>query len=86
MCIRDSYKEGLTEVQGIPVRRFPVRKRDTAAFDTVNYKLMNRIPLTAEEEETYVREMVNSPALYQYMKEHQDEYQVFVFIPYMRCV
>lgn len=77
------YKEGLTEVQGIPVRRFPVRKRDTAAFDTVNYKLMNRIPLTAEEEETYVREMVNSPALYQYMKEHQDEYQVFVFIPYM---
>ena len=45
-----------------------MRKRDTAAFDTVNYKLMNRIPLTAEEEETYVREMVNSPALYHYLK------------------
>lgn len=80
----DYHKEGLTEEQGIPVRRFRVRKRDTAAFDQVNRKLMEgRLPLTKEEEETYVREMVNSPRLYAYMEEHKEEYAVFVFIPYM---
>ena len=28
---------------------------------------------TREEEETFMREMVNSPKLYEYMKEHQEE-------------
>lgn len=80
----DYHKEGLTEEQGIPVRRFRVRKRDTAAFDQVNRKLMTgQMPLTKEEEETYVREMVNSPRMYAYMEEHKEEYAVFVFIPYM---
>ncbi|MDE7310213.1 MAG: glycosyltransferase family 4 protein [Eubacterium sp.] len=80
----DYHKEGLTKEQGIPVRRFRVRKRDTAAFDQVNRKLMTgQMPLTKEEEETYVREMVNSPRMYAYMEEHKEEYAVFVFIPYM---
>ena len=78
------HKEGLTKEQGIPVRRFRVRKRDTAQFDQVNRKLMTgQMPLTKEEEETYVREMINSPGLYSYMEEHKEEYTVFVFIPYM---
>lgn len=80
----DFYKEGLTEEQGISVRRFQVRKRDTAKFDAVNLKLMqDRIPLTDEEENIFVQEMVNSPGMYDYMKEHAEEYAVFVFIPYM---
>lgn len=80
----DYHKEGLTKEGGIAVRRFRVRKRDTAGFDAVNLKLMQgQIPLTDEEEETYVREMINSPRLYAYMKEHVEEYGVFVFIPYM---
>ncbi len=70
--------------QGIPVRRFLAGKRDTAAFDAVNAKLMRgQLPLTREEEHTYIREMVNSPQLYDYMRRHADEYAVFVFIPYM---
>lgn len=79
----DYYKEGAYEVQGICVRRFPVRKRDTLAFDAVNYKLMNNLSVTREEEEIFMREMVNSPKLYEYMKEHQEEYALYVFIPYM---
>lgn len=47
--------------------RFKVRKRNIHAFDEVNLKLMNGdMPLTAKEEETFVREMINSPDLYQY--------------------
>ena len=79
----DFHKPGFTEEAGVPVRRFPVRKRDTAAFDAVNLKLMRGGPVTAEEEETYCREMVNSPELYEYIRKHEGEYGLFVFIPYM---
>ena len=77
------HKPGVTEEAGIPVRRFKARKRDTAAFDAVNLKLMQGKSLTAEEEETFCREMVNSPKLIEYIRKHGEEYGAFVFIPYM---
>lgn len=79
----DYYPEGIEEIHGFDVRRFKVRKRDTPAFDAVNYKLMNGIPINVEEEKTYIREMINSPDMYEYMDKHRDEYKLFVFIPYM---
>lgn len=79
----DYYKEGIEIINGIVVRRFPVRKRNTTAFDEVNYKLINQMRITDEEEKIFMREMVNSPKLYQYMQDHQNEYSLFVFIPYM---
>ena len=80
---RDFHEPGLTEEAGIPVRRFRVRKRNTRAFDEVNLKLMNDIRLNAEEEEIFCREMVNSPDLYDYIRDHGEEYGLFMFIPYM---
>ena len=77
------HKPGVTEEAGIPVRRFKARKRDTAAFDAVNLKLMQGKGLTAEEEETFCREMVNSPKLIRHIRKHGEEYGAFVFIPYM---
>ena len=78
------HKPGLVEENGIIIRRFPVRKRNDGAFNVVNFKLMNhQIPLAPEEEKTFVDEMVNSPELYRYIREHQEEYSLFVFIPYM---
>ena len=77
------FKEGVEIIHGFTVRRFKVRKRNTAAFDAVNARLLHGQRLTKEEEETYAREMVNSIALYKYIEEHKDEYSVFVFIPYM---
>lgn len=78
------YKEGLDKtVNGITIRRFKVRKRDTAAFDAVNAKLMSKAPVSPEEEDIFLSEMVNSPDLYDYMSEHCEDYSLFVFIPYM---
>lgn len=78
------YKPGVThESGGIPVRRFKVRERDVRAFDEVNIKLMNDMKLTRNEEEVFVKEMINSPDLYRYIRDHKDEYEAFVFIPYM---
>lgn len=81
---KNYYKTGVTEEGGLAVRRFKVRKRDVRAFDAVNEKLMNnRLPLSEEDEETYFREMVNSPDLYAYIRENKEAYGLFVFIPYM---
>ncbi len=79
----DFYPEGLENVGGIDVRRFKVRKRNTRRFDEINAKLISNIPLTRAEETEFMQEMVNSPDLYEYIHEHQDEYSLFVYIPYM---
>jgi len=76
------HPEGATREGGVPVRRFRVRRRDTALFDGVNYKLMHNMPRTSAEEETFMQEMINSSDLYRFIAEHRDEY-VFLFIPYM---
>ena len=90
-CVRDFmadwnenfYEPGLTVENGIPVRRFKVRKRNTDAFGKINAKLMNNEKLTAQEEEIFCKEMVNSPDLYKYIEKNKDEYHCFVGIPYM---
>lgn len=80
---QDYYPEGVEIIQDIPVRRFRVRKRNTKIFDEINLKLMNRIQPSPEEEKIFIREMINSPDLYQYIREYQKEYTAFVYIPYM---
>lgn len=77
------YSAGTAVVENIAVRRFPVRRRDTAAFDRVNRRLMEGQHLSLQEEKTFVEEMVNSPQLYEYLKDASDEYALYVFIPYM---
>ncbi|MDE6426012.1 MAG: glycosyltransferase [Ruminococcus sp.] len=81
---KNYYKEGIYfNKNNIPVRRFAVRKRDTRAFDNVNFKLMNNISVSYDEEKIFLREMINSNSLYRYMRENSDNYSLFVFIPYM---
>lgn len=77
------YKEGVTIENGVTVRRFKADDRNEEAFDNVNYKLMQNMPVSAAEEEVFIHEMINSSALYQYMRDHDNEYELFVFIPYM---
>ena len=77
------YSAGTAVVEDIAVRRFPVRRRDTAAFDRVNRRLMEGQHLSLQEEKTFVEEMVNSPQLYEYLKDASDDYALYVFIPYI---
>ena len=82
----DYHKPGMTKEDGIdiPIRRFKVRPMDPGIFGPINQKLMKcELPLTKEEEDGYLREMINSPDLYEYMRKHKAEYDLFVFMPYM---
>ncbi len=81
---RNYYREGIYRTsEGVIIRRFHVRRRDTDAFNSVNAKLMQGADVSAEDEKIFMDEMINSPALYRYIKEHGSEYGLFVFIPYM---
>ncbi len=80
---KNYHRPGLNVVDGLPIRRFKVTKRDTPAFDEVNAKLMKGLTLTQEEEVIFFREMVNSQDLYDYIGNNSGDYHAFVFIPYM---
>jgi len=80
---QDYYDEGEYELNGVKVRRFAVRKRDSKAFDEVNYKLMHNQRISSEEEQVYIRETINSNRLYDYIKSNGGSYDFFIFIPYM---
>ena len=103
-CVRDfyadwnqnHYRPGEYKDEGMTVRRFPVRVRDTALFDSINAKLLatatctllqangdHLSPLQPEEEEAFLREMVNSPALYDFLEVSGPSYDVLLFLPYM---
>lgn len=89
-CIRDFHadwgknyhKPGIDVVDGVTVRRFPVLPRDKAAFDAVNWRLMQGLPITPEAEQVYINEMFRCPALYDYIRQICQE-TIFFFIPYM---
>lgn len=77
------HKEGVTVENGITVRRFKVEKRNVQEFDRVNLMLIKgRIPSRADQE-IFVNEMIKSPALLKFMEEHNDEYSLFLYTPYM---
>ena len=48
------YNAGCFRECGLTVRRFPVRTRDTEAFDAVNAKLIQGIKISGEEEKTFL--------------------------------
>ncbi|MDI3534976.1 MAG: hypothetical protein PWQ82_1341 [Thermosediminibacterales bacterium] len=77
------YSEGLDRINNVPVRRFKIRFRNTHAFDQINYKLINKIKITREEEKIFFKEMINSPALYNYIRKNKEKYHCFIFTPYM---
>jgi len=79
----DFYEEGMFQVNNITVRRFSVRKRDTALFDRINYKLIKNKKISLQEEEIFLHEMINSDNLYAYIRDHGLDYDFFLFIPYM---
>ena len=75
------HNAGCFRESGLTIRRFPVRTRDTKAFDGVNRKLMEGKRISAEDERIFLEEMVNSPRLMEYLRTHGAEYDVILFIP-----
>lgn len=80
---KNNMPEGMTVESGITVRRFPVRKRDVERYNPANLKLFRNQPVTLDEELAYLEEDINSPKMYEFIREHKDDYEMFIFIPYL---
>lgn len=80
---KNYYPKGKAMVNDVPVIRFDVRVRNTEEFNRINFKFMKGLPVSYVEEKLFLEEMVNSPALYDYLRTHKEEYACYVFTPYM---
>jgi glycosyltransferase involved in cell wall biosynthesis len=76
----------------VTVRRFPVDRRNRAAFDRLNARLLTLSrrelirgvpPVSEEESALFVSENINSTALSHYLKDHATNYHAFIFLPYL---
>jgi glycosyltransferase involved in cell wall biosynthesis len=66
----------------VRVRRFRVGRRDRAAFDAVNARLMRDQSISTDEAQVYIENQFHCPGLYQHIRRHAAE-RLLIFIPYM---
>ncbi len=89
-CGRDSFAPrgesyhpaGLSSVNGVPVRRFPLRRAGAPTFFQEHPELLAGLPAFPQRELALFDELqVESDALYAHIHEHRDDY-LFVLMPY----
>jgi len=89
---KNYYTEGTRRAGNVTVRRFGVRKRDTAAFNCANEFLLSqprewlvknarRIP--AGVAAAFCGESIGSPGLLQYLSDWGRRYHAVIFTPYL---
>ncbi|MFP5268873.1 glycosyltransferase [Coleofasciculus sp.] len=85
-------KAGVSRESGFLIRRFPVSRRDRAAFDQVNRVMLSLPPcqlkpgvnpVKSGESAIFCSENINSPKLLNYISKKYQTYQAFLFIPYL---
>ncbi|MBA4367468.1 MAG: group 1 glycosyl transferase [Desulfobacterium sp.] len=89
---KNYYKQGEEQINGVCVRRFPVDKRDQDSFDRVNRILLDLkksdlipgvYPIAKPLSDTFAHENINSASLLKYLEMKQEQYEAFIFMPYL---
>jgi glycosyltransferase involved in cell wall biosynthesis len=80
---RNVHPPGVTVEQGVVVRRFPVRPRDTRVFAWLHQRILRGGRLGVEEELRWAEESVSSPALYAHLVANRHAYDLVCFAPYL---
>jgi len=84
MTWKDEYTADEETINGVKIRRFSVnKKRNIQIFNVINWVFLHRIlPADLEdrwliEQGPYVTELID------YIREHKDEYNAFIFLTYL---
>jgi glycosyltransferase involved in cell wall biosynthesis len=86
MTWENSYPEGVERVGATSIRRFPVdQPRDVARFNRLSEELQPRQQnATLAEQELWMRAQgPTSTSLLNYLSEHEDSYDAFIFFGYL---
>lgn len=89
-CARDHftwknyYRPGREMLGGVEVHRFPVDERaPDEEFSSIQQRISHGISVSREEEERWIAGSVHSRALYDFISAHDNEFDCFIFIPYL---
>ena len=81
---QDEYKADEEEINGVTVRRFSVEKtRDRKSFDILSLKILQLDSTREEEEDWMCKQGPYCPSLIKYIREHREDYGVFIFNTYL---
>lgn len=85
MTWKDEYKADEEELNGIHVKRFSVKKpRNLKEFNKINDEFFSgKIAHTEREQEWLEKQGPLMPSLLQYLSDHKDDYDVFIFFTYL---
>jgi glycosyltransferase involved in cell wall biosynthesis len=79
---KNYHPAGVSQVNGITVRRFPVESRDRQAFDRLNVRLMNNLPIGRDDERVFLEQMIRAPQLTEFIRREAAD-RLYVYLPYM---
>ena len=79
---RQDCATGISDVEGVRVRRFPVDFRNPKSFEVINTKAKNRLIVAYSEETIFFEESLRSSELTEFCKKNASQY-VFLPMPYM---
>jgi glycosyltransferase involved in cell wall biosynthesis len=85
-------KAGLSQEGGVKIRRFRVERTNHDAFNRVNSLMLSLAtsalkpgvnPVSLDDAAIFCSENINSSGLLNYLRNHHNQYQAFIFIPYL---
>jgi len=80
----DYYRPGREMLNGVEVFRFPTDPRDAGGeFCALQGRIARGMPVSRDEEETWIRGSVHSRSLYDSIASQRDAFDCFIFIPYL---
>lgn len=89
-CVQNNYTwqnhfpEGTHTHNGVTVRRFKVRtNRNTGEHARIETAINAKKPVSLEDQKTWLREGVFSPGLLECIKAEKDNFDAFIFVPYL---
>lgn len=77
------YEPGLTEVNGIPVHRFPVQRGTGRWHKPIGERIGAGVPTSLEEQELWINDGFRSAHLFHHLLAEHERYHTILLTPYM---
>lgn len=82
---RNEYKAGVEKINGVTVRRFPVKKPRSWNYFRLLSRLYTKVPSNALGHEWMRAQGPYSPELFEFIKKERTGYDFFIFSTYLYC-